>query len=82
MGSDLYETKVDPDQENQGYNLRAPQENLKTKHVSDPQGGREKGMIFKTLIFDRKLILRLSFSESPKNSAQKNQLFILIYIKL
>ena len=59
---------MDPDQENQGYNLRAPQGNLKTKHVSDPRGGREKVMIFKTLIFDRKLILGVFFPLSPKNS--------------
>ena len=60
---------MDPDQENQGYNLRAPQGNLKTKHVSDP-GGREKVMIFKTLIFDRKLILGVFFPLSPKNYEQ------------
>ena len=35
---------MDPDQENQGYNLRDSQGNLKTKHVSDPGGGREKVM--------------------------------------
>ena len=33
------ETRVDPDQENQGYNLRAPQGNLRNKHFSDPGGG-------------------------------------------
>ena len=39
MGSDLYETRVDPDQENQGYNLRDCQEDLRNKHLSDPEGG-------------------------------------------
>ena len=40
LNSEEQETKVQSDQQEQGYNLRDSQENLRNKHFSDP-GGRE-----------------------------------------
>ena len=41
LNSDLWETRVQTDQQEQGYNLRDSQENLRNKHFSDPEGAQK-----------------------------------------
>ena len=47
MGSDLYETRVNPDLENQGYNLRDSQEDLRNKS-SRGRGSEKKSAFYHT----------------------------------
>ena len=42
LSSDLWETRVKPYQENQGYNLRDSQGNLRNKYISDPRWVQKK----------------------------------------
>ena len=39
--SEDQETRVQNDQQEQGYNLRDPQDNLRNKHLSSPEGGQK-----------------------------------------